>query len=107
MKNTNFVEITSLYEGELIRTDNELIFKSKNHLKHSFNCEINDSIQFITETRKIECSIVFDELNDTLRGEESTCEIIGGFGLPHSTTSDLIKQLERYNFRKRDFIPLV
>lgn len=88
-----FKEIVSGYEGTLYEKDNQLVFTADNVLTTRYQ----DGRVY--KMKCVKCNIYTD--GKTLGGEETTYEMIGGFGYPTFTKEDLISVLERYNFKKK------
>lgn len=101
MKKNEFISIISNYNGEIQESDNKVVFTSKNDLKHCYSIKTSKGIHFITQLKKVVCTLVFDEINDKLEGTESSHEILGEFSALSPSREIVIENLEKYNFRKK------
>lgn len=107
MTKNEFIEIIKDYEGLIREQEHYVIFSARNCFKHYENCETEKGKQFVEKDKIVYCEFVFDEKNNILSGEEKTFEIRGGFSMPEPKREYVIARLQYYNFREKEFIPLV
>lgn len=109
--NKQITDLINRYIGKIEQDDKSIYINEVNTLYHSYNDELNGKMIFIeNKAKKVECEISIVETSNgvyTIRGQESTCEIMGGFSYPGLLLEDVIKLvpqfMDEYNFKKNKF----
>ena len=93
-----FIDTVKNYKGTLDYNDGLIRFYAENLVTGYYD---NGDIW---KQKKVMCEITITDFNDrvSLNGHEASYEILGGFGTSYSK-EELIKQLDKYNFEKKEY----
>lgn len=109
MDKETFLSICNGYEGKIEEQDDSIIFSAYNKLETWENVENEDThkIVFVKKVKKVYCELKYRYLENKLDGYEETYEICGGFCTPSADEKEVLYYLKKYNFKEKDFIPLL